>query len=490
MRTYRYLSLLALLAVAAPARVRLPALISDHMLVQRDAPIKIWGDADPGEEVSVTLGAARAAVKADALGRWTAVLPPIAAGGPFELTVNTVVIKDVLAGEVWIASGQSNMGMTVGRSNDAEKEIAGANYPRIRLFHVKQKVSDVPLKDVEGSWKLCAPEAVKNFSGAGYFFARHLHEKLNVPVAVIESDWGGTPAEAWTSPLALTSDATLMPVLHEWAKAIQNYPDAMAAHEKRVKDWEARRSAGAKDPMPAAPMGPGHPWTPGGLYNAMIAPLTPYAIRGAIWYQGESNTGFPRVYHYERLFADMIQDWRRAWGIGDFPFLFVQLANYAKTGNASNWPELREAQRRTLALRNTGMAVAIDIGNPTDIHPTDKQDVGLRLALAARAVAYGEKLAFSGPAFREAARAGDAMQVWFDQAGGLRTKDAGEVKGFEIAGANGAYKPARARIENDAVLVSSSEVAEPVAVRYAWADDPNGNLVNAAGLPASPFKSR
>ena len=490
MRVFRLFSVVILATLGLHANVRLPALISDHMMVQRDLPVKIWGHADAGEEVSVTFADAKATVKADGLGRWIAVLPPMTAGGPFDLTINTTVIKDVLVGEVWVASGQSNMGFTTGRAANGAQEAASANFPQIRLFQVKHKVSDVPLWDVDGSWQSAAPDAVKNFTAVGYFFARNLNEKLRVPIAIIESDWGGTPAEAWTSPMALTADSTLTPILHEWAKAIAAYPDAMAMHEKRVKDWEAKRAAGGKDPAPAPPMGPGHPWTPGGLYNAMIAPLTNYGIRGAIWYQGESNTGLARVYLYERLFETMIQDWRRAWGQGDFPFLFVQLANFAKTGKAADWPELREAQRRSLSLRNTGMAVAIDVGNPDDIHPTNKQDVGLRLSLAARAVAYGEKLVYSGPAFRVAAPSGAAMRVWFEQAGGLRAKDGGELKGFEIAGRDGVYKPASARVENDTVLVAHSQVAEPVSVRYAWADDPACNLVNGDGLPASPFRSR
>ncbi|MBI4877020.1 MAG: sialate O-acetylesterase, partial [Acidobacteria bacterium] len=303
---------------------------------------------------------------------------------------------------------------------------------------------------------------------------------LTLPVGVIQPAWGGTPAEAWTSATALAADASLISVFSDWGKVTEDSADHLARYQVQPK-----KTPNARPPIDPA----NHQWMPGGLYNAMIAPLTPYAIRGAIWYQGESNAGQKRSYVYRRLFPTLIQDWRRAWGQGDFPFLFVQLANYGKNVPASPWPELREAQAMTLQLANTGMAVSIDIGNPSDIHPTNKQDVGLRLALAARAVAYGEKLVYSGPQFRQAVRDGAGLRLLFDHAGGGLTAKGGELKGFEIAGRDGKFVPAEARIDGRDVVVSSAVVRDPAIARYAWAASPECNLYNAEGLPASPFRT-
>ena len=489
---------LLLCSQPSPAEVTLPALISDHMLIQRDMPVRIWGRADAQEEVSIQFLGRSVSTRADALGRWRVYLPPALAGGPYDLTVsgkNRIVVRDVLVGDVWIASGQSNMVWPVSRSDNHEKEIGSANYSQIRLFKVNLKVSELALDDVGGSWNLCSPESVAGFSGVGYFFARHLHQKLGVPMAVIQSAWGGTPVEAWTSRPALAADAALISVFADWAKYLEDYPEAYLRFERRTKDWEAEsaraQSSGSKPgPKPAPPIGPGHPWTPSGLFNAMIAPLTRYTIRGAIWYQGENNaSSHPRAYLYRRLFQTMIQDWRRAWGQGEFPFLFVQLANFGHAGSASPWPVLRESQTQALGLANSGMAVTIDIGNPDDIHPTNKQDVGLRLALAARSIAYGERLLSSGPLFQQVSREGEALRVWFAHArGGLRAKG-GQLKGFEIAGPDARFHPAEARIDGETVVVQSGQVGQPAYVRYGWADSPDCNLHNSEGLPASPFRS-
>ena len=488
---------LPLAALALHADVQLPALISDHMLLQRDVPVRIWGKADPGEQVSVKFRSQAVAVKADTLGRWAAILQPSAAGGPFTLSIqgkNAIEVKDVLVGEVWVASGQSNMAFTVSRGDNAEKELVAANYPQIRLFKVATKVSEVPLDDVTAKWAACDPKSAASFSAAGYFFARHLHQKLNVPIGVIESDWGGTPAQAWTSGPALAADPALISVFADWAKSLNDNPEAMLRYQAQIKNWDATVAKAKADGKPAPrkpnpPAGPNHQWAPSGLYNAMIAPLTPYAIKGAIWYQGESNAGQRRAYVYRRLFQAMIQDWRNAWGQGDFPFLFVQLANFGKNDTESQWPELREAQTMALQLKNTGMAVTIDIGNPNDIHPTNKQDVGLRLGLAARAVAYGEKLVYSGPLFRQVTVEDNALRVWFDHTTGGLTAKGGALKGFLIAGKDGNFVPAEARIDKETVVVSSPKVKQPLHVRYAWAESPECNLFNASGLPAGPFRS-
>ncbi|HWR49972.1 MAG TPA: sialate O-acetylesterase, partial [Bryobacteraceae bacterium] len=320
-----------------------------------------------------------------------------------------------------------------------------------------------------------------------------LNQQLNVPVGLIHSAWGGTPVDAWTSLGAISEDASLMPVFSDWARMTGGHAAAMARYQLQLRDWEAAsakaKAEGKAEPRkPGAPNGPGGPWTPAGLYNSMIAPLTPFPIKGAIWYQGESNASPRRSPIYARLFQTMIRDWRQAWGVGDFPFFFVQLANF-KTSPESTWPELREAQLDTLALNNTGMAVTIDIGNPADIHPTNKQDVGLRLALAARAVAFGEKIEYSGPLFRQATQEGGVLRVWFDHAAGLKA-NSNPLTGFEVAGADRKFVPAEARIEGSTVVLSNPGVAAPVHVRYAWVDSPEATLFNGAGLPASPFRSR
>jgi sialate O-acetylesterase len=481
-RFVRILAFLFLIAFGGRADVRLPAILAEHMVVQRGLPVHVWGSAAPGEAVTVSFRGGSRATAADSLGRWSVYLPPGEAGGPFDLTVkgnNTIALDDVLVGDVWIASGQSNMELQVQSAANAQAEIAAAKYPRIRLFQAEHKVADYPLDDIAAhGWAECSPETVAKFSAVAYYFGRHLQQRYNVPIGLIEADWGGTPAEAWTSLHALSADASLMPVFAEWARMNDDRATVLLERRKEEREGAARTWHPNE----------GNSWMPAGLYNAMIAPLTPFPIRGAIWYQGESNASPERAPLYARLFQTMIRDWRRAWGEGDFPFLFVQIANF-KTSPDSKWPEVRDAQRQTLALANTGMAVIIDIGDPDNIHPKDKQDVGLRLALAARAIAYGEKIEYSGPLFRQATPEGSGLRVWFDHAEtGLKAKG-GELRGFEVAGADGKFVPAAARIDGATVLVSSSAVTSPVYVRYGWADNPDCNLYNSADLPASPFRS-
>ena len=472
-----------LIAFRGHAAVTLPAILAEHMVIQRGLPVHIWGSAEPGEAVTVAFRGGNRGTKADSLGRWSVYLEPGEAGGPFDLTIkgnNFIALHDVLVGDVWIASGQSNMELPVSSAANAQAEIAAAKYPRIRLFKADHKVSDYPLDNIAGhGWADCNPETVAKFSAAAYYFGRHLQQRLNVPIGLIETDWGGTPADAWTSLHALAADASLMPVFAEWARMNDDHTTVLLERRKEERERGADRAWHPNE---------GNSWMPAGLYNAMIAPLTPFPIRGVIWYQGESNTSPERAPLYARLFQTMIRDWRRAWGEGDFPFLFVQIANF-KTSPDSKWPEVRDAQRQTLALANTGMAVIIDIGDPDNIHPKDKQDVGLRLALAARAIAYGEKIEYSGPLFRQATPEGSSLRLWFDHAAsGLKAKG-GDLKGFEVAGADRKFAPAAARIEGATVLVSSSTVTSPVYVRYGWADNPDCNLYNSVDLPASPFRS-
>lgn len=491
------LSAVLLAGFALNADVRVPALISDHMVLQQEAPVRIWGRADRGEQVSVRFLNQTVAVKADASGKWQAFLMPMKSGAAGDMTIsgrNTITVRDVLVGEVWVASGQSNMQWTVDRSDNAEEEIRRANFPQIRFFNVKRVVADAPAADVEAVWEVCSPATVAKTSAVGYYFSRHLHQQRGFPVGLIHTSWGGTPAQSWTSRSALETEPALKFYFDDWQKTLDNYPAAKEKYDRAMEEWkkkaaEAKRSGASVPPQPRPPAGPGHQNTPAGLYNAMIAPLTPYAIRGAIWYQGESNANERQAFSYRRLFRLMIEDWRQAWAQGPFPFLFVQLANYKAN---EYWPVLRESQTDTLNLANTGMAVTIDIGNPKNIHPTNKQDVGKRLALWARAMTYGERnLAYSGPLYRQMAVEGSRIRLWFDHAGpGLAARGGGPLKGFELAGKDGNYVPATAAIDGSTVVVSNPGLSEAVSVRYAWSDDPSdANLINKDGLPASPFRA-
>ncbi len=421
---------------------------------------------------------------------------PLAEGGPEDMRIegtNTLVVRDVLVGEVWIASGQSNMVWPVERSNNFEAEASAAKFPEIRLFKVALETAGEPLEDVEGEWQRCSPETVPGFSAVGYFFARRLHWDLRAPVGVIQSAWGGTPAEAWTSMEALESNPALDFYLERWDKILERYPSEMLRYKQVLEEWEeraARMKARGEDPprRPRPPRGPGDPHAPASLYNAMIAPLVPYNIRGAIWYQGESNAGADQAYRYRRLFTTMIQDWRTRWGQGDFPFLFVQLANFQAV-ETTDWPVLRESQTEALHLVNTGMAVTTDIGNPNDIHPRNKQDVGERLARWALAATYGRDLVRSGPLYRQMTAEGSQVRLWFDHIGGGLEAAGGSLGGFVVAGPDRIFHPAQARIDDGTVVVSSDAVPAPAAVRYAWRDHPVNTLRNAEGLPASPFRT-
>ena len=488
-------------AGATLADIRLPAIIGDNMVLQQGQKVSIWGWADPGEEVlvSVSWHNMKWAVTAGRNGKWVYKMNPPRAGGPYEMTLsgkNTITIKDILVGEVWICSGQSNMQWSVQNSNNPKEEIAAADYPNIRLFTVQRKVAQEPQSDCTGAWTSCSPETVPGFSAVGYFFGRELHQKLGVPVGMIHTSWGGTPAEAWTRRGVLKSDTDFRPILERYDEAIRKFPQTKKEHEQKIEQWkqavEQAKAEGKRAPRrPRDPFGPGHPHSPSGLYNAMIAPLIPYGIQGAIWYQGESNAG--RAYQYRKLFPAMIKNWRKDWGQGDFPFLFVQLANFRAVKpdpNESDWAELREAQLMTLAIPNAGMATIIDIGEANDIHPKNKQDVGKRLALWALAETYGKEMVYSGPLYKSMEIKGHEIVLGFDHVGGGLVAGGGErLKGFAVAGADRKFVWADARIEGDRVVVGSDQVSEPVAVRYAWADNPVCNLYNREGLPASPFRT-
>lgn len=455
------------LAAGLHADVQLPTLFGDHMVMQRGLPIHVWGLSDPSEEITVAFRHQQVQVTASDIGVWQTYLDPSGPGGPHTLEVrgnNELRIEDIYVGDVWVGSGQSNMVWPLENSDNAEQEIANANHPGIRYFKVDQSTSDVPLEDVGGEWRVVSPETASEFSGVAYFFARDIHQTQGVPIGVIQTAWGGTPAEAWTSLETIKDDRALSGLVSSYDRA---------ARLARSRGREPRLHH-----------------KPSALFSAMIAPLTGYAIRGVIWYQGENNGNRGQGVLYRRLFRALIQDWRAEWGIGNFPFLFVQLANYGKVSAAGTWPEVREAQAMALGLANTGMAVTIDIGESDDIHPRNKQDVGRRLALAARAVAYGETgLEYSGPMFRQATWEGSEVRLWFDHtAGGLEARG-GPLAGFEVAGANGGFYIGEAHISGNTVVVSNPAVVAPVQVRYAWASDPDANLFNSAGLPASPFRT-
>lgn len=640
-----------LAAPMAQATVRLPALVGSHMVLQRDRPVPVWGWAAPGEAVTLTFaGQTYQASAPDATGRWQATLPATPAGGPYTLTVrgqNTIELTDILLGDVWLASGQSNMQFKVKDgnpggyqpTNNADQEIAAANWPKIRFFTADQVTAYRPQAEVAGTgWQVCSPTTVAGFSAVAYFFSRDLYKQYQVPMGVVVSSWGGTPAEAWVSAEGLQALPEFGPSVASFASKTNTLRDDQLAYEAKQKAvlqnvrvydegylpngqtwaaptfdahawptmtlpgiWEATPGLNTYDgvvwfrkeidlppvlvsqpltltlgkiddadstyfngvkvggtngydqlrryQVPAALVRPGRnvvvvrvvdtgggggltgpaaelalsgagqalplagswqyqmgidpkdvpapPFIGGGqqaptaLYNGMIAPLLPLAIKGIIWYQGESNAD--RAAQYRTLFPALIADWRQHWG-AELPFLLVQLANFQATKpepSESAWAELREAQAQALRLPRTGMATAIDIGDPADIHPHNKQEVGRRLALAARRTAYGEaKLTASGPTYASLTAKGQAMQLKFTSVGaGLLVKGGTALQGFAVAGANRQFHWATAHLVGNEVLVQSAAVPSPVAVRYNWADSPNGNLYNKEGLPAVPFRT-
>lgn len=459
------------LAREARADPTLPAVFGDHCVLQREQRIAVWGRAEPGERITVRLAARSASTSTGDDGRWRVDLPALKAGGPHVLSVagrKTLRVRDVLVGEVWICSGQSNMQWPVSASNDAQAETAAADHPEIRLFTVPHRAALEPREDVNARWAVCGPATVGRFSAVAYFFGREIQDALKVPVGLVHTSWGGTPAEAWTPVAALQEEASLAPLLDQW--------------ERRIIDSHAKGAKGLDL----------HAHRPGNLYRGMIAPLVPLTIRGAIWYQGESNAG--RAWQYRTLFPVMIRAWRAAWGREDLPFHFVQLANFRKVRDVpgdSAWAELRDAQLHTLrTVEHTGMAVTIDIGEAANIHPKNKQDVGRRLARWALHADYGRKPLPSGPLYREHEIAGPKVILRFDHAGaGLEARGGDPLRGFTIAGEDHVFVPAMARVEGDTVVVFSPRVPTPLAARYAWADNPVCNLVNADGLPASPLRT-
>jgi sialate O-acetylesterase len=496
-------------SVCLRADVTLAPLFADHGVLQRDKPVPVWGKAKPGESVTVAYRGQTVTAQAGADGRWMTTLAPMpaeAAGADLVVTAgNRLALHDVVVGEVWVCSGQSNMEFTVkGKGLKVahwEQEVPAARYPFIRQFKVAKVESDTPLDSVAGSWVACSPETVGDFTAVGYFFAREIQRKIRVPIGLVNCTWGGTRIEAWISAEKFASDPAFAPVATRWQQDMATYPAKQRVYLEVMPGWtkgyEAAVKAGEaaarayvqKNPHPPVPNGPHSPQTPSGIFNGMVNALFPYGIRGVLWYQGESNWSNATEYH--RLFTAMITDWRTRFGQGDFPFYWVQLANYDVPYDATKqaWAFLREGQTQTLALPETGQAVIIDIGEKDDIHPHDKQDVGLRLALIARARTYGIPGDFSGPMFQRAIPRGRAMLVTFRYADTGLTAARKPLQSFEVAGADRHFYPAKATIVGNSVLVASPKVPAPVAVRYAWSDCPDANLYSGAGLPACPFRS-
>jgi sialate O-acetylesterase len=493
----------------AEAEIRLPAIISDHSVLQRQTPIHIWGWSSPKEHVTVALHGQSRSTEANEFGEWNIWLMPEQAGGPYTLTVNgslsagdSLSISDVLVGDVWVASGQSNMEMPLrgfpssAVVKNADQEIAAANQPQIRLLRLEHKSSDVPQDDIVSRWTLCDPQNAADFSAVAYFFGRAINREEKVPIGLIDSTWGGTPISSWMSLDVLASNASFMPVFASRARFSdeQTRMSQIKAAEKSEDDAATQ----AHLPVPKHPWHPDQSsWLPAGLYNAMIAPLTPYSIKGFLWYQGESDSRPERAPLYASLFPAMIADWRAQWQQGALPFLFVQISSFHSTNE--NWGVIRDAQRRTLTTTGTAMALSLDVGDVANVHPPDKQTVGARLALAALGMVYHQPSEYIGPSFRQATTEPGGVRVWFDHAqGGLRSDAAPAgstvtpesfVTAFELAGDDHKFFPAHAAINGETVLVTSPTIPNPRYVRYAWANESGGGLYNRSGLPASTFTS-
>jgi sialate O-acetylesterase len=491
--------LLLVVAVLAAGMVRAEVqphpLFTEGCVLQRDVSIRVWGKAKAGEQVAVEICGQTAKATADAEGNWKVYLNKMDAGGPHKMIIrgeNTITLTNVCVGEVWVCSGQSNMGFTMNRVSNAAEAIPASADPQLRLFKVPMVTAETPQYSVNAAWAVSEPGVVSNFTAVGYFFGRDLRKALGVPVGLIMTAWGGSYAEAWTDRGTL--ERVLPTAFDRYKesvseKAIANYEKTLQNVKKARDNYKATVAKAKADgkKAPNLPRVPEDPRTtknrPSVLFNAMLAPLQPFAIRGAIWYQGESNAS--RSKEYQTLFPAMITNWRQTWGLGDFPFFFVQIAPY--NGQP---PEIREAQLISWQKTpNTAMAVITDHGDANDIHPTNKEPVGQRLALAARALTYGEKIEYSGPVFKQMNISGDKAMLTFDHLGGGLVAKNGALKGFTIAGADKKHVPAAATIAGDTVVVSAAEVKTPTAVRFGWANVPDVNLFNKAGLPATPFRT-
>jgi sialate O-acetylesterase len=504
---------IVLITSSVRADVSLPAPFSDHMVLQHNTAVPVWGTADPGEKIIVQINKQKQTTVAGTDGRWMVKLDKIAAGGPYTLTVsgkNKIVISDVYAGEVWICSGQSNMDMTVAKEDrywcgviNETEEVAAADYPLIRVFDVDFTPSASPQNDVTGKWEIISPKTIGHLSAVAYFFAREIQKKIKMPIGLITTAFGASTAEAWVREQALLNEPVCKPLVDSFKNKLAKYlTDTAAQSNYKIarKKWKAdsaiARAEGKnipRDPRNPDPVRDQH--NASVLWNGMVKPLVPYAMRGALWYQGESNS--PTATIYRQIMETLIADWRKQWGQGNFPFLYVQLANIGKTydslpAKGGAVAIKREAQLQNLSITKTAMAVAIDNADPGDmnnVHPKNKQVIGKRLALAALATVYDEKIVYSGPVYDKMKIEGNIIRIYFKHIGsGLLAKD-GELKGFAIAGEDKKFTWASAKIEGNTVVVSGEGIANPVAVRYAWGNNPPAGLYNKEDIPASPFRT-
>jgi sialate O-acetylesterase len=502
-----FLALARSQAAPASAGLELAPLFRDHAVLQRDRPVPVWGRAEPRETISVSFHGQTMRTVAAADGAWRVDLAPMPASGEGSELVaagkTTVTLHDVVVGDVWLCAGQSNMGRNVGQALNPKEEIAAAKFPLIRHLAVRNTLAEAPAFEVGTTgWQRTTPETVARFTAVGYFFAREIHQETGVPIGIVHSSFGGTRIEAWMSPAALASDPVFAAIGDEWKRDnLVPYAERKAAFDAALAAWQAGETAAQaagddahrqfvkEHRRPSAPITPQQ--APSILFNGMINPLVPYGLRGVLWYQGESNGWAPvggqhPAVDYRRQFPALIEAWRKHFGRPDLPFYWVQLASY---GTSHDWATLRESQTLTLALPHTGQALAIDVGEAGDIHPRDKQTVGHRLALIARALTYGQKVEFAGPTLQSAVREGDAWRLQFTNASSGLVARAGNVHSLEIAGDDRVFHPATGRIDGATLFVFSPDVKNPVAVRYAWRSMPDANLYNKAGLPAVPLRT-
>ena len=473
----------------AQADVKLPNVFGDHMVLQQGQKNKVWGLAEADEAVTVAINGQNQTATAAADGTWHVYIDPVPVGGPYALTVkgkNEIKFSDVLVGEVWVCSGQSNMQWSVNVSNDPDIEKLAAKFPKIRMINFPQVgTQEVKWSHDDRKWMVCTPETVGGFSAVGYFFARQLHQTLGVPVGMINNAWGGSACEAWVRRDLLTADPLYKPLIDRWTQMESKHAE-LVAKESNLNDEEKKQLQGLRNQM-------GGNSRPANIYNGVLKSHIGYGIKGAIWYQGESNAG--RAYQYRDLFPLMIKNWRDDWAQGDFSFYWVQLADFQNEQpqpGESAWAELREAQTMTMArLPKTGEAVIIDIGEGKDIHPKNKVDVGRRLARWALAKDYGVAIPYHSPQYKSMAKVDNKIVLTFDHVdGGWRPFDVKEPRGFAIAGEDKKFVWANATVQKDNTIeVSSDQVPNPVAVRYGWADNPVVNMFDGAGLPLTPFRT-
>jgi sialate O-acetylesterase len=517
---------LALASTLRAANLECSGIFTDHMVLQREKPVAVWGWADANETVTVEFNGQKKTTKAGANGKWMLKLDAMKANADSQKLVvkgstpstdpakpRQCVFEDVLVGEVWLGSGQSNMSLQVARCLNPEEEKAAANFPLIREFGEKSLAHTEPKDNCKGKWTVCSPETVSNYSAALYFMAREIHKELKVPVGIIQSSVGGTPIENWIDLKTQLSTPELKETTEAKLQSWRAFDEAKAKAKyiQEMADWNAAKekakSEGQPEPTTKAPVDQvgkrKNSGGPGELFNGKIAGLTPFTIRGIIWYQGEANAhSAERGKLYQTQLPTLVKDWRKLWN-EELPFCWAQLPNFDR-GDA-DWPWLREAQLKSLSVPNTGMITTMDIGEKDDIHPKNKQEIGRRFALWALNTVYGKKIEYSGPLPTGREIKGDKVTINFSHADGLKIKEGTELKGFEIANGQSKnkvldenkkeievttynYAPAKAVIENGKVVVSSDTIKKPIAVRYAWANNPECSLVNQDNLPASPFR--